>query len=118
MSSLDDAFIAKLWHVPVNNIVIDLCAAPGGWTQVASRTMNKGNNSSSSIIIAVDILPIRKINNNVITIIGDITTEATKAKIKSEMQGAAADVVLADGAPNVGASYDKDAYEQNEIALH
>mmetsp|Transcript_65605 Transcript_65605/g.97143 ORF Transcript_65605/g.97143 Transcript_65605/m.97143 type:complete len:1026 (+) Transcript_65605:290-3367(+) len=80
--------------------------------------MNKGNNSSSSIIIAVDILPIRKINNNVITIIGDITTEATKAKIKSEMQGAAADVVLADGAPNVGASYDKDAYEQNEIALH
>eukprot|EP00985_Skeletonema_marinoi_P026164 scaffold20061_cov129-Skeletonema_marinoi.AAC.1 len=57
-------------------------------------------------------------SKNVITLIGDITTEKCKAAIRSEMQGAGADVVLCDGAPNVGASYDKDAYEQNEIALH
>ncbi len=55
---------------------------------------------------------------NVITLVGDITTEKCKAAIRSEMQGAGADVVLCDGAPNVGASYDRDAYEQNEIALH
>ena len=95
-------------------IVIDLCAAPGGWTQVASRSMSK----ESQVVIAVDILPIRAIGPNVITLIGDITTEKCKSSIRSEMQGAAADVVLCDGAPNIGASYDRDAYMQNEIALH
>lgn len=96
--------------------IIDLCAAPGGWTQVCARSLP---NNSSTTILAVDILPIRSMNSkNVITLIGDITTEKCKAAIRSEMQGAGADVVLCDGAPNVGASYDKDAYEQNEIALH
>jgi len=105
-------------------VVIDLCAAPGGWTQVASRTMStksSGGGSSSggggTILLAVDILPIRPIPN-VISLIGDITTEKCKAQIKAQLQTAMADVVLCDGAPNVGASYDRDAYQQNEIALH
>eukprot|EP00548_Thalassiothrix_antarctica_P005091 CAMPEP_0194136772 /NCGR_PEP_ID=MMETSP0152-20130528/6769_1 /TAXON_ID=1049557 /ORGANISM="Thalassiothrix antarctica, Strain L6-D1" /LENGTH=1043 /DNA_ID=CAMNT_0038833567 /DNA_START=175 /DNA_END=3306 /DNA_ORIENTATION=- len=95
-------------------VVIDLCAAPGGWTQIASRLMPK----RESIIVAVDILPIRSLGPNVITLIGDITTDACRADIRRNMQGATADVVLHDGAPNVGGNYDKDAYEQNEIALH
>ncbi len=79
--------------------------------------MAKKSNSGGNILLAVDILPIRAIPN-VITLIGDITTEKCKAQIKGQLQTAMADVVLCDGAPNVGASYDKDAYEQNEIALH
>jgi len=66
----------------------------------------------------VDILPIRSIGPNVLTLIGDITTEKCKADIKRQLQSASADVVLCDGAPNVGAAYEKDAYVQNEIALH
>lgn len=108
--------INRKYHFLENaKIVIDLCAAPGGWTQVAARTMPKNN---ASTIIAVDILPIRSISSNVITLVGDITTEKCKAQIRTEIQGAKADVVLCDGAPNVGASYDRDAYQQNEIALH
>eukprot|EP00956_Cyclotella_meneghiniana_P009856 scaffold13638_cov81-Cyclotella_meneghiniana.AAC.5 len=96
--------------------IIDLCAAPGGWTQVCARSLP---NDSTTTILAVDILPIRNLNSkNVITLIGDITTEKCKATIRSEMQGVGADVVLCDGAPNVGASYDRDAYDQNELALH
>ena len=95
-----------------------MCAAPGGWTQVASRTMATSRGSGgNNIIVAVDILPMRAIPN-VITLIGDITTEKCKAQIKAKLQTALADVVLCDGAPNVGASYDRDAYQQNEIALH
>ena len=79
-----------------------------------SRTQGSGG---SNIILAVDILPMRSIPN-VITLIGDITTDKCKAQIKAKLQTALADVVLCDGAPNVGASYDRDAYQQNEIALH
>ena len=56
-------------------------------------------------MLAVDILPIRRLGQNVITLVGDITTEKCKAAIRAEMQGAGADVVLCDGAPNVGESY-------------
>jgi AdoMet-dependent rRNA methyltransferase SPB1 len=94
--------------------VLDLCAAPGGWTQIAARTCR-----STTPIVAVDILPIRKLPYpNVTTLIGDITTEKTKSDIRHALKGVGVDVVLHDGAPNVGADYGKDAYEQNEIALH
>ena len=95
-------------------VVLDLCAAPGGWAQVVSRTMPK----QGSLVVAVDILPIRSLGPNVITLIGDITTDSCKADIRQNLQGQLVDVVLHDGAPNVGASYDRDAYLQNEIALH
>lgn len=94
-------------------VVLDLCAAPGGWTQICSRTL-----PSNSLIVAVDILPIRSLGSNVITLVGDITTDTCKSAIRKELQTAPVDVVLHDGAPNIGASYDKDAYAQNEIALH
>jgi AdoMet-dependent rRNA methyltransferase SPB1 len=95
-------------------IVLDLCAAPGGWTQVAARTMAK----QETLIVAVDILPIRSLGPNVITLIGDITTDSCKAEIRQTLQQRLVDVVLHDGAPNIGASYGKDAYVQNELALH
>ena len=92
--------------------VLDLCAAPGGWTQIAARTCSK-----QIPILAVDILPIRKLTGhpNVSTIIGDITTQACQSEIHRSI--GQCDLVLHDGAPNVGADYAKDAYEQNEIAL-
>jgi AdoMet-dependent rRNA methyltransferase SPB1 len=96
--------------------VLDLCAAPGGWTQICARTCR-----STTKIVAVDILPIRSFKSKhagVTTLIGDITTDKCKSDVKHALAGSPCQVVLHDGAPNVGADYSKDAYEQNEISLH
>lgn len=92
-------------------VCIDLCAAPGGWCQVAAKYM-----PASSIILGIDLLPIRPIRG-VKTFQCDITTVKCRQIIKQEIQSWQADVVLCDGAPNVGAEYTKDAYVQNELAL-
>lgn len=95
-----------------SRVCIDLCAAPGGWSQVAQRNMPAG-----SLIIAIDLVPIKAIHG-VTCVQSDITTEKCRNILKREMKGAPADVVLHDGAPNVGTSWAKDAYSQSELVLH
>jgi AdoMet-dependent rRNA methyltransferase SPB1 len=92
-------------------VCIDLCAAPGSWCQVAAKAMKPG-----SIVVGVDLLPIREIRN-VTTIVSDITTADCRNKVNQALAGWPADVVLCDGAPNIGSDYTKDAYVQNELVL-
>eukprot|EP01038_Epipyxis_sp_PR26KG_P008579 gene8579-11592_t len=94
-----------------SRVLIDLCGAPGGWSQVAAKCMPIG-----SLVLAVDLLPIKPIRN-VKTIVSDITTAECRKMVVAELSGWKADVVLCDGAPNIGAAYSKDAYVQNELVL-
>ncbi|KAJ7225420.1 Spb1 C-terminal domain-containing protein [Mycena pura] len=90
---------------------IDLCAAPGGWLQVASKYM-----PSNSVIVGVDLVPIKPIPR-VVTFAVDITTVQCRNLIRNELKDWRADVVLHDGAPNVGTAWVQDAYSQSELVL-
>lgn len=96
--------------------VIDLCAAPGGWMQVARQAIPLAGH-----VFGVDLVPIRGIQGCT-SIVADITTPKCdqlllQALNQQSVPKQKVDLVLHDGAPNVGASWDRDAYVQNELAL-
>jgi 23S rRNA (uridine2552-2'-O)-methyltransferase len=76
-------------------VVVDLGAAPGGWSQmVRSRLGDKGR------VIALDILPMQGIGG-VDFIEGDFREESVLKTLEKHLDGAAVDLVLSDMAPNL-----------------
>lgn len=98
--------------------VVDLCAAPGSWSQVLSSKLCSGAQSEeeSPRIIAVDLQEMAPIPG-VLSIIGDITAQATAEQIINYFQGDLADLVVCDGAPDVTGLHDIDEYMQAQLLL-
>ena len=91
--------------------VVDLGAAPGGWTQVARQLVG-----DSGFVLAVDIKPIKPVNGpNVRTIIGDITETQTIQDIL-EFLPRSADAVISDVAPNISGIWELDHARQIYLA--
>ena len=102
----------KYGFLEKSRVLLDLCAAPGSWCQVAAETMPANN----SIIVGVDIAPIKPIAK-AITFQSDITTDKCRATIRQHLKNWKADTVLHDGAPNVGTAWVQDAFSQAELVL-
>lgn len=84
------------------NTVIDLGAAPGGWSQVAKEIV--GENGT---VIGIDLSPIIPISG--ITFLqGDMTDEISLEEIINSLDGKKADVVLSDMSPDISGNYSVD----------
>ena len=92
---------------------VDLCAAPGSWTQML-RILTKSNPNAK--IVSVDIQHIVPLEG--VTIIkGDITRQDTIEKILANFDQKKVDVIIFDGAPDVTGVIDVDMYMQVELII-
>jgi 23S rRNA (uridine2552-2'-O)-methyltransferase len=75
--------------------VVDLGAAPGGWSQVvADRVGPRGR------VVALDLLPIEPLPG-VTVLQGDFTEQAVLDRLLVSLEGRPVDLVLSDMAPNM-----------------
>lgn len=80
--------------------VVDLCAAPGSWSQVLSKKVYEPSKKKEEVkIIAVDLQPMAPLDG-VVQLQGDITKlETAEAIISHFGDGKKAQLVICDGAP-------------------
>jgi len=75
--------------------VVDLGAAPGGWTQVVAKKIGP-----CGALVAFDILPMEPVRG-AIFIQGDFREDAALAQLDEALQGRPVDLVISDIAPNI-----------------
>jgi len=90
------------------DIVLELCSAPGGWTQIL-RELN-----SSLKIVAIDLNPMPPVQG-VHFIQGSILDDEIIAQAV-ELSGSSFDLVLSDCSPNVSGQWELDVVRQLELA--
>jgi 23S rRNA (uridine2552-2'-O)-methyltransferase len=82
--------------------IIDLGAAPGGWSQFARQLIGNKNK-----VIALDILPMEAIEG-VDFILGDFREQAVLDELQTRLNGASVDLVMSDMAPNMSGNKSTD----------
>lgn len=87
-------------------LVVDLGAAPGGWSQVAAEKVKPGGR-----VVAIDVLPIAPISG--VTVLKE---DFRSGALLEALKGARADVVLSDLAPNLSGIGNVDQARALELA--
>ena len=85
----------KYGLMKAGDCVVDLGAAPGGWSQVAAARVGKQGH-----VIALDILPMEPLPG-VQFIHGDFTEDETLGRLTATLDGKRTKLVLSDMAPNM-----------------
>jgi 23S rRNA (uridine2552-2'-O)-methyltransferase len=76
-------------------VIVDLGAAPGGWSQYAAKTLN-----GKGFVFALDILPMDGLTG-VEFILGDFREDGPLATLRAALGGRPVDLVMSDMAPNM-----------------
>ncbi|KAM7543110.1 hypothetical protein Aperf_G00000013498 [Anoplocephala perfoliata] len=99
--------------------VVDLCAAPGSWSQVLSKRIWEPRSEADRQevkIVAVDLQAMAPIPG-VFQLQGDITSRETADRVIQQFEGKKAQLVVCDGAPDVTGLHDLDEYVQSHLVL-
>lgn len=91
LKEIDERY--RLFRAGIN--VVDLGAAPGGWSQYAAKKVGQRGQ-----VIALDILAMEAIDN-VTFLQGDFTKQEVLDELISELGGQRVDLVISDMAPNM-----------------
>lgn len=91
-------------------VVVDLGAAPGGWSQWAAQRVGPGGR-----VYAVDLLPLRGLAG-VTFIQGDFREGSVRERLLEALGEARADLVLSDMAPNLSGIGPVDQSRSLELA--
>lgn len=84
------------------DVIVDLGAAPGGWSQVAAEL-----SAERGLVLACDILAMDPIPG-VRFVRGDFTEDSVFERVLLELAGRQADLVMSDMAPNMSGIRDVD----------
>ena len=102
----------KFKIIKKGNTVIDLGAAPGGWSQVAKELV--GNHG---MVIGIDLSHIKPMEG-VTFLQGDLTEDSTIDKIRQILGDKKANVVLSDMSPNISGNYSVDQARSVYLCEH
>ena len=103
-------------------LVVDLGAVPGAWSQYVRRKFGRGASHDPAAapgplhgtILALDLLPFEPIDG-VDFILGDFREEAVLAELSARVAGRPVDVVLSDMAPNLSGIAEADAARMADL---
>lgn len=95
------------------NKIIDLCSAPGSWSQMLRILTRKNKNAKIVSVDIQDIVPIEGIH----IVKGDITKQETISKILDYFNNEKVDIIIFDGAPDVTGLLEIDMYLQVQLII-
>lgn len=102
----------KFKFIKNGDYILDLGAAPGGWSQVALEKVGE-----TGMVVGVDLQRIKPIEgDNFVGIIGDFTKEETIKQIY-KVTGRKVDAVLSDASPKLTGVKDVDQLRSLDLAL-
>lgn len=123
-----ESFFKVFEQLDPEDLIIDLCSAPGGWSQVCTNSMRMIKNSKHmgqeedlsaeteefKYVVAIDIQKMDPIQG-VEFIQGDITNQCTLEELKAYSNNRKIKMVICDGAPDITGLTEFDLHIQSQL---